>query len=234
MMAASPQTTRICSVLRVIVLLLGAAAGVAACSIARIEPTPAAGSIPWDAGRSLAWSDFRGAVDPRAAPERVAVTAASLSWGYDYKIERNGDACAYWITGVRAQAVFDQADSWVRPGHRNAAVLGHEQGHFDLTQIYKLILDRRMSALVGDRRPCEGDTLEKASRSAEARAAERARIVFEDVWRRHLSTQQAYDGQTRHGLETEAQALWTERIRRGLRLGTWDEPTPTRDISAST
>lgn len=201
-----------------------AAVAVAACTATRNEPIPRAGDIAWADQRWLTWNDFLGPVDPRAGSERVAMTAASLSWGYEYQIERGEDDCAYRITAVRAQAIFNQRDSWVRPGHRNPTVLAHEQGHFDLTQIYKVILDERASELIGRRNACEGDSLEAASSFTEKDAAALVQALFDEVWQAYLAAQATYDQLTRNGTEPQAQEEWTGRIERALRDGRWAVP----------
>jgi hypothetical protein len=202
-------------------------AGLGACgsnAVAPAAPAVSGGDITWDATRPLTWSDFRGRVDPSATRERVAMTAASLSWGYEYRIERDERACAYRITSVRTDAVFNQNESWVRPGHLTVAVLGHEQGHFDLTQIYKVILDARAGALVDRQRRCEGGSLDAASRFTERDAATLMRGLFDEVWEEYLATQTEYDRHTRNGTATEMQRRWTDSIRQSLRSGRWAPP----------
>lgn len=203
------------------VAALGACGGSA---VVPVAPGVSGGDIVWDAARPLTWSDFRGRVDPAATPERVAMTAASLSWGYEYRIERDERTCAYRITSVRTDAIFNQSESWVRPGHLTAAVLGHEQGHFDLTQIYKVILDARAAALVDRERRCEGESLDAASRFTERDAAALMRGLFDEVWEAYLATQADYDRHTRNGTATQVQQRWTDSIRQSLRHGRWIPP----------
>ena len=209
--------------LRVALLIVGYCINIAAWSLAHAEPVSQPHEIQWSANRQLSWDDFLGAAAPNAPTENVARTASSLSWSYQYEIELDAVSCFYRITDIHAQAIFNQGDSWVKPGHRTAAVLNHEQGHFDLTQIYKLILDERAHHMIGVRDTCEGDTIEEASEFTNNRAAGQVETLFEDVWQRYTSTQETYDEQTRHGILTETQNLWTEKIRRGLRLERWDD-----------
>ena len=209
--------------LRVSLLIIGFCINIVAWSLARAEPVSQPQEIQWSANRSLSWDDFLGAVGPNAPTENVALTAASLSWSYQYEIERDAISCFYRITDIHAQAIFDRGDSWVKPDHRNAEVLNHEQGHFDLTQIYKLILDERAHHLIGARDTCEGDTVEEASAFTERKAAEQMETVFKAVWQKYASTQETYDDQTRHGILIETQNLWTEKIHRGLRREQWND-----------
>ena len=179
--------------------------------------------IQWSAERPLSWDDFLGEADADAPTENVALTAASLRWSYEYEIERDNWSCFYQITDLHAQAIFNQGDSWVKPSYRTAAVLNHEQRHFDLTQIYKLIFDERAQNLINVRNTCEGDTIKEASEFTEGRVVVQAEALFEDVWQSYTSTQETYDDQTHHGILMETQNQWTERIHRGLRLEQWDD-----------
>ena len=209
--------------LRVALLIIGYCINLAAGNLAHAEPVSQPQEIQWNTNRQLSWDDFLGAVDLNAPTENVALTAASLSWSYQYEIEHDASSCFYRITDIHALASFSQGDSWVKPDHRNAAVLNHEQGHFDLTQIYKLILDERAHHLIGARDTCEGDTVEEASEFAEKKAAEQVETVFKAVWQKYSSTQETYDEQTRHGILIETQNLWTEKIHRGLRREQWND-----------
>lgn len=211
--------------LRLTLLALGCTAAVAGCTRSQVELTGTAQEIPWSAARPLSWTDFRGAVDPRSPSDRVAITAASLRWGYKYRVERDSSYCAYRITDIHSEATFSQRDSWAKPDYRIAAVLTHEQGHFDLTQIYKRVLDERAADLIGVRNTCAGSTLEEASRSTERAAAALVQALFDGIWQQLSVTQAAYDYQTQHGIATEPQKRWTESIQRGLRTGNWEQPT---------
>src|SRR5690606_14094360 len=83
--------------------------------------------IRWDAGRRLQWSDFRGPVDPDAGPRAAALTAASVSLGYELEV-RTGRRCDFEVSKIETAAEFHPEHSWVREGARTDAVLEHEQG----------------------------------------------------------------------------------------------------------
>lgn len=209
--------------LKVTALTLALCLHVSLSSTAHAQSLVQPQDIQWSVERPLSWDDFLGAADADASTENVALTAASLRWSYEYNIERDNWNCSYQITDLHAQAIFNQGDSWVKPSHRTAVVLNHEQSHFDLTQIYKLIFDARAHHLINVRNTCEGDTIEEAVNFTEGSVVVQAEALFEDVWQRYRSTQETYDDQTLHGVLMETQNLWTERIRRALRLEQWDD-----------
>lgn len=183
----------------------------------RVPDSP---GIPWSEDRPLEWSDFQGEVDPNAPAETVAATAASLQWSYRYeRVAGRRGPCIFRITGVETAAEFHPRDSWVKPGYRTDHVLSHEQGHFDLTQIHKLMLDRAVRGIVGVERPCPGRDATMAD--IEAAAAELVTPVGEGVWRDLGRVQDRYDGQTGHGMDAAAQREWSARIARALARGRW-------------
>lgn len=170
-------------------------------------------TIEWSRARPLTWGDFQGAVPAGAAPERVATSNTSLSWSYAYDVEWSRGNCVFRIQSIESSAGFHPEGSWSRPDHRTPAVLVHEQGHFDLTRLHHLEFVARTRGLVGKSRPCRGDSERRARRDVEDQIASLAGAEYEAVWREHLREQERYDDETRHGIDIEAQAQWTRRIR---------------------
>jgi len=186
------------------------------CDTAATQPGP--DSVDWSADRPLVWSDFRGPVDPQAAPRTAAETASSLEFGYSLQVERAGNDCVFEIAEVRTRATFEPRASWVRQGQRSAEVLEHEQGHFDLTQVHRLMLERDARALVGDERRCSDDD---SMAEIETKADELVAPMRDRIWQNLQSVQAQYDAETQHGLLREAQQEWSARIDEALRRGRW-------------
>ena len=189
--------------------------------VALAEPVERPGDIDWAADARLRWQDFQGPVDPSASSERVAMTAASLSWGYTYGLERGDEYCVYRIVDIDIRAIFNRKDSWAKPGHLTDRVLEHEQGHFDITQLFKLKLEESASELLSERWPCEGASIGAASNYAERGAGRIVSALGQKIWREHVAAQEAYDDQTRHGTVPDAQQAWLEAIGRGIDTGRW-------------
>jgi hypothetical protein len=181
--------------------------------VASANPAPA---ISWQADRPLTWADFQGPVPRTARKERVAATAASLSWSYEYEVQWSPGDCTYEITHIDTSALFDPGSSWVRPGHRTDAVLQHEQGHFDIAQIFEQKLRVRSRELVGVKRDCRGRSARQANRHAESAAADLMGQVFDQLWREYQDRQESYDRDTRHGIDRAAQAAWTLDIKAAI------------------
>lgn len=91
-----------------------------------------------------------------------------------------------------ANAVFYKRRSWVKPSTRTDAALKHEQGHFDLTEIYTRRLREELTSLSG-----KGAALIKKAyrKHAELNAELKA-------------CQERYDAETEHHLNQVAQDKW--------------------------
>ncbi|MDH3644801.1 MAG: DUF922 domain-containing Zn-dependent protease [Gammaproteobacteria bacterium] len=173
--------------------------------------------IEWNSERPLTWDDFQGSVPSGADEARVASTTASLSWSYEYQFSLSRDTCAFSIVTIDSAALFHPDESWVRAGHRNAAVLAHEQVHFDIAQLYFERFVAETRELIGSDRECRGRSERTAARNAEREVTRLVGSVYDEVWRQYRSRQESYDRETRHGIDTVAQAGWTQEIAASLR-----------------
>jgi hypothetical protein len=193
------------------------------------QPATNRDELLWGAERPLVWDDFRGPVDQSTAPDNVASTAASLGWSYALRVERDEERCIYLISAVETQAVFDRARSWVRPGHATAPVLTHEQGHFDIAQIFKLEFDARAEHLLESPLGCSGDSSDAAVADADAKAKDALDRLADSVWQDYLAVQELYDERTDHGLDSAQQERWSANIAAALQGAPWRVPEDEND-----
>lgn len=157
--------------------------------------------------RRITWDDFEGippegadkepedawiAIFLKHAPKRVQVwyDKAARKWKAKY-------------TKIKVTNLLDKSRSWVLPGHKTAALLNHEQKHFDLNEVYRQLLQEALGKLEG-----EGDTQRDALKDLNKKVAETA-ARFEAEARKQ---QERYDKETDHGRNTEKQAEWDKRI----------------------
>src|SRR5262245_37151039 len=95
----------------------------------------------WENHPTLSWDDFRG-TNARFTPGAAAATHSKLVIAVSNCIDETLD--------MRFTAEFYVLTSWVRPNRKTPLVLKHEQGHFDITELYarkltKAISDARIS-----------------------------------------------------------------------------------------
>ncbi len=139
--------------------------------------------IPWSADRKLSWSDYKGRPDKEI--EAAASTATFL--GISYSVSREG--FTYKII-----CHFSKDKSWVR--HKTDLILAHEQGHFDIAEIFARKLNKRMQEY----------------RFNAARFEKEAGQIYQDITREKEALQRQYDAETNHSINVTKQEEWLVKI----------------------
>ena len=155
------------------------------------NPAPAAARsaapIVWSAARPLTVADFHSRPNP--SERLAALTSTNI---------KAGAACRDFVFSGTVEATFEPSASWVRsPATMPAALLRHEQMHFDLTEVHARRLRQKLVAF-------------------QARAnCEKLQPAFDNLtkplyteWDRD---QNRYDQETNHGLNVVRQAEWEKQ-----------------------
>ncbi len=138
----------------------------------------------------LTWKDFKGKVNKRSS------YFASTSSGYKYNAAFVGDSLR-----IVLPCMFYPGKSWVKKGKETPSLLKHEQGHFDLTEIYT----RKMRQ-------------EIASKKYHVKKVNIAITKVIKKYSKQLSLAQGkYDTQTNHSIIEKQQEKWNEKIRLDLK-----------------
>jgi hypothetical protein len=146
--------------------------------------------LAWSAKRPLTWADFK--ARPSSADPLHALTTANIGAQI---------GCKDYVFSANVQATFTPTESWVKaPQTASAALLHHEQVHFDLTEVHARQLRQRLQTLKFD---CEH--LQPAFNNL-------MKVAISN-WQRE---QQRYDGETNHGLNLIKQKSWDEQVQRRL------------------
>ena len=149
----------------------------------------------WAEHAKLSWDDFKGEVKS-THDESAAATCCSI--GFKTELPAPGAK-----QQVKVYNVFYVNKSWVRNDARIASILDHEQGHFDLCEIYTRKLRDRMQA-VDLTAPGLRDILIH---------------IYTEVSEEYEARQQAYEQETIHGTDIAAQKKWQESIAAELAQG---------------
>jgi hypothetical protein len=139
--------------------------------------------IPWVPHYRLTWDDFL--CEPRRNTDAVASTSTALGMAYQIK---NGKL-TYQVT-----CKFSKNKSWGLV--KTPYILAHEQGHFDITEIFARKLYQAL----------QGYPLNRATFAKDINA------IYETVVEAKEAFQAAYDGETDHSRNRNKQAEWLERI----------------------
>lgn len=107
-------------------------------------------SITWSENYKLSWGDFKCAPDMNS--NATAITASGITFGYNVKKE-NDKVKSF---KVKVEACFYPEKSWVKSEEADNHILGHEQLHFDITELYcrklrKAISEMSLSQNINDK-----------------------------------------------------------------------------------
>jgi hypothetical protein len=184
----------------------------------------------WSATAPLQWSDFQGAVpdNSRFSAETKCDIDFVISDLLDCKFN---DQTRKWRCTAKkkidTRAVFINKQSWVKdPANASDALKKHEQGHFDICEIYRRKLEKKLKELLGG--------LEGVGEDADKTAAEKAALAdlktktsavadkvnkaIEDIFKAESAKQKEYDKptETDHGKDATKQAAWCQEIQKAL------------------
>jgi hypothetical protein len=146
--------------------------------------------MTWNASRKLVWTDFKAA--PNQNSGAVALTASGITFGYSLKT--SGDRIVDFSSSVEAH--FYPHKSWYLKEKGNPYILGHEQLHFDITELYARMFRQQLTQLVVNQN-----------------IKEQMRRLHTAINEALDETQKRYDRQSDHSMNLEAQKHWEVKIR---------------------
>ncbi|HUR66534.1 MAG TPA: DUF922 domain-containing protein [Chitinophagaceae bacterium] len=139
--------------------------------------------LKWSSTRKLTWSDYKAAPNPNS--DAAASTTSYL--GISYNISSRDFS-------YKIDSKFSKTRSWGL--HKTAYILSHEQGHFDIAEVFARKLHKKMSEYRFDRKNYEKDL----------------RKIYQEILDEKEATQNDYDKQTNHSINKEKQAEWLVKI----------------------
>ena len=145
--------------------------------------------IPWRADWRLRWEDFQGEVPEGASA--AATTASGISYSYQAEWEGRGSVQVNFVV----EAHFYPQESWYKPEVCNDHILGHEQLHFDIAEIFARKLRQRL----------ESQTYSRNIKTE-------VRRIYQQTVRELSKFQSQYDQETDYSRNRENQLLWNELI----------------------
>ena len=148
--------------------------------------------IAWESNKKLSWKDFKG--NPNANGGFVASTSSGMS--QSYVINGNG---LLNKKETHVTAHFYPEYSWYSAKDTTARLLKHEQTHFDITEIHARILNRRIQ-----------------SYAFTSNSKKEVKALYEQVEEERRVMQRAFDKETNHSINREAERKWEEKIARLL------------------
>lgn len=144
-------------------------------------------TLAWSAGRKLTWADYKARPDPNS--DAAATTASYLLFSYSIR----NDEISY-----RIESKFSKTRSWGL--HKTAYILSHEQGHFDLAEVYARKLFKKVQEYRFHKKNYRKD-LQK---------------IYQEILDEKEEMQNKYDRETNHSINKEKQAEWLKKIEKML------------------
>lgn len=141
--------------------------------------------MSWNESYKLSWSDFKG--EPNHNISAAAITASGISFGFSVK--RTDKQVISFKSNVETH--FYPEQSWYKPGLADEHVLGHEQLHFDITELFARKFRQRISQL----------------RVSNAIRGE-LKTLNETINKELATMQDTYDNETDYSRNFEQQAKW--------------------------
>jgi hypothetical protein len=140
--------------------------------------------IEWKPDYRLTWDDFK--QRPDANSSNAALTSSSIKFNFRYA----GNKLEFHI-----QCSFDENSSWGRV--KTAYILSHEQGHFDITEMYARKLNKVLKEYtVGNPNNISKD-LNK---------------IYDQTMKQLNAVQDLYDKETNFSINKMEQAEWLAKI----------------------
>ena len=139
--------------------------------------------ISWNASKKLTWNDYKASPNPSSDAAASTTTYLTISYNisstdFNYKIESR----------------FSRTRSWGL--HKTPYILSHEQGHFDIAEIFARKLHKKMIDYRFDKKDYEKD-LKK---------------IYQDILDEKRKMQDDYDKETNHSINKEKQEEWLKKI----------------------
>ncbi|MGB5821164.1 MAG: DUF922 domain-containing protein [Saonia sp.] len=150
-------------------------------------------TILWNAEQKLSWKDFK--ADPPKGGPAAAVTASGITYQFSSTLKGNEIALDFKVS-----TFFYPNKSWYKPELCDTVVLGHEQLHFDISELFARKMRKRL-----------GETKFSKQIKAEVRA------IYKKILRELSDFQNRYDTETNFSRNREQQFLWNKKVQEALR-----------------
>lgn len=148
--------------------------------------------IVWQENQKLTWEDFRG--KPIRSANFVASTNSGISFQYSYSINNGKIKVDYSV-----ESFFNPESSWFLPEKVDAHILGHEQAHFDISEIHARMLRKNLAA-----------------KKFSTKIKSEIEGIYQKVEQSRRAMQTKFDAETDHSRNKEKEAFWQKYIAQQL------------------
>ena len=155
--------------------------------------------IAWEKNVQIDWDDFKGRAKNSSSLDAYTMLGISL--------EVIGQKDGKVDMGVFGY--FEKNKSWVKSGEKTTHLLSHERKHFDLCEVYRRKLIKKLEA----KKSYDYDSFSKEVGE-----------MFNKNFEEYTKEQERYDEETHHSQKKESQIKWNKFIAKELlRLKKYDK-----------
>lgn len=146
----------------------------------------------WEEGIQLKWDDFQ------AKPQKNGEVAALSSIAIPYGIQLNNDGELH----LSLRVCFEKNNSWSKKVYQDERLLSHEQLHFDIAELHRRKLVKRLKDITLQGNDISGSVEE----------------IIQKYWStEYRKMQDRYDEETNFSKNVDAQVKWEKKIKRLLK-----------------
>ncbi|WP_081212082.1 DUF922 domain-containing protein [Salegentibacter sediminis] len=148
--------------------------------------------IEWVEGEKLTWADFKGT--PKQGVAYEANTNSGISFSWSYSTESGKPVLEYAVV-----TNFFPLLSWVKEAEEDEYLLGHEQLHFDISELHARKLRKAIDEYEPDRN-----------------IRRDLNTLYEKIEKDRVAMQNLFDAETKHSTNKEAEAGWRKFVKEVL------------------
>jgi hypothetical protein len=168
---------------------------------------------------TLIWADFQASAPSASTTSEAAFASARFDLNYDYLWDdSHGAAHGYRIDHVQVKVEVERSLMWSVKKDRTAALLAHEQGHYDIVALLGRDLYNELSGWNSGTKPKrfrkESDLKDEVNRVRRRYTKLAADLAGTS------SVVGVYDAKTKHGTDAKAQEQWTAALAKARADGT--------------
>jgi len=147
--------------------------------------------IFWQKNQPLKWSDFKG------RPVKTSPFHAQTQGALNYAFDNMGSGVYLFKLNVQ----YNKQKSWSKSKEQTDDLLKHEQGHFDIYEIYgRLIMQR----------------IKETKALSETKFSDKISSIFTKSFTELQKFQHEYDRETDHSKDKEKQEKWNRKLEKML------------------
>jgi hypothetical protein len=178
------------------------------------DPTKDKDVIIWEKSRKLSWEDFQGIPDSKN--EYGALTESIGYQKADPVTRKNENQLEFSLGNIKTYALFRKSGSWVKKSvlesQNQELILEHEQGHFDISEIFRRRFEQELRKASLKIHLCKGKNPKEIQENADRKIEKILRKIGKVVNTKRDQYNEKYENETEHGIKTEIQKKYTTEI----------------------